>query len=366
MAETVAASESDLRLTLLRRWAAGETVAASDRAQLLAYELAHPDAAAFGLTAAQGTAQLAARAQHFQLVSPGVLHLCRQHFGLEDADTLLLTLWRFWLPLALELNAERQTLGRPVVQGILGGQGTGKTTLGVVLAQILDYLGDRSVSFSLDDLYKSYIERQRLQQTDPRLRWRGPPGTHDVEIGVELLDNLRQANRRKPAIVPRFDKSLWGGAGDKAQPEIIDTVDVVLFEGWFVGVRPVADHQFDQAPDPINTEADRQFARDCNERLLDYVPLWHRLDRLLILQPRDYRLSRQWRTEAEHRAIAQGKGGLSDAELADFVEYFWKALHPELFITPLTRNPLLTDLVVEIEANHRLGRIYRPGALDGG
>ncbi|MFA9202077.1 MAG: glycerate kinase, partial [Candidatus Nanopelagicaceae bacterium] len=40
-----------------------------------------------------------------------------------------------------------------------------------------------------------------------------------------------------------------------------------------------------------------------------------------------------------------------------FVEYFWKALHPELFIKPLT---LTADLVVEIKSDHTLGRIYRP------
>jgi len=376
MSNDEAVSE-ELRLTVLRRGAAGEAVTTDELTAWLAWEHSHPDAAAFGLTADAGTERLVDRWQHFQALSPTVLALCRDRFDLHDTDAVLLTLWRFWLPLALELIAEQQQLSRPVVQGVLGGQGTGKTTLGIVLSELLSELGVRMaslqenrsasrrdyrcVSFSLDDLYKSYVERQRLRESDPRLRWRGPPGTHDVDIGLELLDNLRQANRRKPAIVPRFDKSLWGGAGDKTQPEIIDAVDVVLFEGWFVGVRPVTDDRiFENAPDPICTEEDRAFARDCNERLLDYVPLWHRLDRLLILQPNDYRFSLLWRTEAEHKAIAQGKAGLSDAELADFVNYFWKALHPDLFITPLTRNPLLTNLVVEIQADRRIGRIYRP------
>ncbi len=355
-------ADSGQKLAILRRWAAGTKPTAAESRTLFALELANPaEAAAFGLTAAEGETRLATRAEYFHAICTDILTTCQEQFGLDDTDNLLLTLWRLWLPLALDLARERQHLGRPVVQGILGGQGTGKTTLAAILSQILEHLDYRSVGFSLDDLYKSYIERQQLQQSDPRLRWRGPPGTHDVEMGVELLDNLRQANRRKPAIVPRFDKSACGGAGDKAQPEMIDTVDVVLFEGWFVGVRPVMDERlFETAPEPIRTEADRQFARDCNERLLDYVPLWHRLDRLLVLQPSDYRLSKQWRTEAEHKAIARGKAGLSDAELAEFVEYFWKALHPELFIAPLARNPLLTNVVVEIQRDRRIGRIYRP------
>ncbi|MFM7614146.1 MAG: ATP-binding cassette domain-containing protein, partial [Synechococcales cyanobacterium] len=39
--------------------------------------------------------------------------------------------------------------------------------------------------------------------------------------------------------VPRFDKSALCGMGDRTTPEIIDQVDIVLFEGWFVGVLPI-------------------------------------------------------------------------------------------------------------------------------
>ena len=51
---------------------------------------------------------------------------------------------------------------------------------------------------------------------------------------------------------------------------------------------------------------------------------------------------------------AQGKTGKSDEEIEEFVEYFWKALHPELFIQPLTKT---ADLVVEIKSDRSLGAI---------
>lgn len=315
---------------------------------------------AFGLNVRSDRALVEERSQLLQTVAPEVLQLCEE-MGLRDRETILRTLWNLWLPLSLELVAERQRLDRPVVQGILGGQGTGKTTLAAVVRLILEILEYTSVTFSLDDLYKSYIERQQLQRYDPRLVWRGPPGTHDVEIGVDLLDKLRQANRRKPVVVPRFDKSICQGAGDKAQPEVINPVDIVIFEGWFVGVRPVPDNGlFDNAPDPISTPEDIQFAKDMNDRLIDYVALWHRLDRLMVLYPEDYHLSKQWRKEAEQKMKATGRGGMSDDEIEQFVEYFWKALHPELFIDPLIRNPILTDLVVEITCDRQIGKIYRP------
>lgn len=305
-------------------------------------------------------AAIAARQEQCQTLWDAVVELS-QALGLTDERAIATTLWRLWLPLAQDLIQQQQKLQRPVVQGILGGQGTGKTTLGAILHLLFEAQGYRSVEFSLDDLYKSYIERQQLLQADPRLVWRGPPGTHDVAIGIELLDKLRQPKRGRPVVVPRFDKSACGGAGDKAQPEIIDPVEIVIFEGWFVGARPINPAVFrGDLPAPIVTEGDRTFSRDMNDQLFDYVPLWHRLDRLLVLRPTDYSLSKLWRTQAEQRMKARGKAGMSDAQISEFVDYFWKALHPELFIEPLTQNSMITDWVVEINEDHSLGRIYAP------
>jgi D-glycerate 3-kinase len=275
---------------------------------------------------------------------------------------IILSLWKFWLPLSLKLAISRQQMNRPFIQGILGGQGTGKTTLATVCCLILSKLGYQTLSFSLDDLYKTYAERQRLQAEDSRLIWRGPPGTHDVELGIELLDQLRQPNLHPSISVPRFDKSAWNGAGDRTTPELVQDIDIVLFEGWFVGVRPIDATVFDTiALAPIQTAGDRTFARDMNEQLRNYLPLWERLDHLMLLYPTDYRLSQQWRRQAEQQMIASGKSGMTDAQVDGFVEYFWKSLHPELFITPLTQNPSYVDLVVEVNPDHSIGEIYRFG-----
>ncbi|TAO06493.1 MAG: glycerate kinase [Phormidium sp. SL48-SHIP] len=270
--------------------------------------------------------------------------------------SILPTLWRFWLPLALQLASLRQQSPRPIVQGILGGQGTGKTTLATSLTLILEHLGYRTVGLSLDDLYKSHAERQRLKAEDPRLIRRGPPGTHDVDLGLEVLQQLRQGAAR--VSVPRFDKSAFAGDGDRTDPELIEGAEIILFEGWFVGVDPVDPSRFDDPPPPIVSEADKTFARDCNRRLEEYLPLWDCCDRLMVLSPVDYRLSQRWRLQAEHEAIAQGNAGLSDEEVREFVEYFWKALHPELFITPLLAPTAKSALVVTLEADHRIHRIY--------
>ncbi|MGD1806342.1 glycerate kinase [Dapis sp. BLCC M126] len=283
-------------------------------------------------------------------------------FPLRDKHTLE-TLWKLWLPLGIKLANKRQNLGCPLVQGILGAQGTGKTTLAKILVLILDKLGYKTISISIDDIYKTYTERQLLQEQDSRLIWRGPPGTHDVSLGIEILDKLRQSENQSSdnlIAIPRFNKSLFHGAGDRIEPEMVSKIDIVLFEGWFVGVRPILEENFDFAPPPIITEVDKKFSRDMNKKLTEYSPLWNRLDSLIVLYPTDYRFSKQWRKKAEQQMIASGKSGMSDDEIEKFVDYFWKALHPELFIKPLIQNPELVDLVIEINSDHSLGNIYHP------
>lgn len=295
--------------------------------------------------------QLSLKVELFRELNPEI----RRVLPNIPPETLSQTLWQFWLPLALWLGESQKQLRRPLIQGILGGQGTGKTTLSTLLKLILAKLGYRSASLSLDDLYKTYEDRQILKTQDPRFIRRGPPGTHDINLGIDVLERCR--NSEYPVEFPRFDKSAYRGEGDRTAPEIITHADIIFFEGWFVGVQPIDPAQFNFAPSPIDSEEDRLFAQDMNQRLHEYLPLWDCLDRLIVLYPTDYRLSQQWRLQAEQEMIATGKPGMNESEVKEFVNYFWRSLHPELFITPLTHNSQLTDLVVEINSDHYPVRI---------
>jgi D-glycerate 3-kinase len=289
-------------------------------------------------------------------IAPAFRQICAQRQ--LDAARLLKPLWEVWLPLALQLDQWRSEQKSPLIVGFLGGQGTGKTTLTELLSLILAQLGRITLSFSLDDFYLPYADRQALQAEDPRLIYRGPPGTHDVPRLERALKQLQRGEF--PVLLPRFDKSAHQGAGDRAGFDTVEAADIVLFEGWFVGARPVAPYLFESAPEPIVTAADRTFAEDMNRRLHAYLPLWERLDRLIVLHPSDYRLSQTWRRQAERRMIAQGKPGMDDAAVAAFVTYFWKALHPQLFIDPLVLEPGWVDLVIQINAAHLPDRVERP------
>ncbi len=353
-------------------WGDGQLPSESQQQQLIAWEIAN---AKGGWPIAP--AQLAADNAQAMIVEQlnqraSLLQSTAQLLEREGAASTILSghwsdwivpLWRLWLPLAQQLDSQQKTLGAPFIQGILGGQGVGKTTLTKILQLILKSLGHRMAVLSVDDLYLTYAQRQVLQQQDPRLIWRGPPGTHDVELGMKTLRDIKEAAAGEQVSVPQFDKSLYGGQGDRIPPFTMPAPTILLFEGWLVGTRPVADTLFTKEPTalpaPILTSADCAFALDSNRRLQDYLPLWSLLDSLIVLNPVDYRLSQRWRQEAERSMKATGRAGLSDPEIADFVVYFWKALHPELFITPLTCQTQ-TSLVVTIRSDHTVGDIYSP------
>src|SRR5690606_27976491 len=87
--------------------------------------------------------------------------------------------------------AAARTSRRPVVLGLSGAQGSGKSTVARKLVGRLEAAGLNAATLSLDDLYLTRGERAALaRQIHPLLLTRGPPGTHDVGLGERILDRL--------------------------------------------------------------------------------------------------------------------------------------------------------------------------------
>ncbi|MEX0874078.1 MAG: hypothetical protein WD646_05095 [Actinomycetota bacterium] len=109
------------------------------------------------------------------------------------------------------------------IVGIGGPPGAGKSTIAQLVAE---ELADVLV-MSLDDFYLSKTERSARG-----LRWRGPPGSHDLSALLDVLDGLPE--RRVPIETPKFSAEI----DDRVEPiTITEPPDYVLLEGWLLGHR---------------------------------------------------------------------------------------------------------------------------------
>ena len=146
----------------------------------------------------------------------------------------------------------------PLVLGINGAQGTGKSTLGYILKLILEEEFDlKTARLSIDDVYYRRTERQALAETvHPLMATRGVPGTHDLSFAQEILDQLMQAGDDDNIRLPRFDKGVDDRAPHVTWPTFIGRPDVIVLEGWVVGTPPQTESELVQPVNALEAEAD--------------------------------------------------------------------------------------------------------------
>ncbi len=232
------------------------------------------------------------------------------------------------LPLAWILRDLAAGSSRPLRIGVSGAQGSGKTTLATLLPRLLASWGVRAASLSVDDFYLSRSRRLELAETvHPLLATRGAPGTHDLDLLVSVLDELTRAGDGDSVSLPVFDKSV----DDRIEPSAWNggRPDLILLEGWFVGIAPQAQAELEP---PINSleaeeDADGVWRRFVNDRLAEHhARVFAPLQRLIFLCAPDFDSVYRWRGLQEERlresAGAGGSAIMNEAQLRRFIGHY--------------------------------------------
>lgn len=280
---------------------------------------------------------------------------------LEIGAGLAESLKRIYLPLAAWVHQQKQ-VGQPFLLGVNGAQGSGKSTLREFLQLVLHKgYGYRVTGFSIDDIYHTHAERERLgREVHPLLVTRGVPGTHDIALGLKTLDALTHPSGGTIA-VPSFDKAHDDRRPESEWPVVEGPMDVVIFEGWCVGARPQPDAELLQPLNELETreDADGAWRRHVNAQLRGpYATLFARLDRLIMLKVPDMKCVYEWRELQEEKLAAKmahtGYHRIMDSSgLKRFIMHYER-----LTRHMLEEMPDRADLTLFLDEHHQFTAIH--------
>ncbi len=258
---------------------------------------------------------------------------------------------QYYLPLAERLPTYRAP-DVPLMLGINGAQGTGKSTLADFLAMATEVLFDwRSAVLSIDDFYLTHAERRDLgRDVHPLFATRGVPGTHDTALMMDMLAQLRELPAGKTLSLPRFDKAIDDRAA--ARPEIAGPVDLVILEGWCVGSTAESGASLST---PVNTlerdeDPDATWRRTANTRLAeDYEPIFGMLDALVFLAAPSFDAVFRWRLEQEQKLADRSSGSaiMNEEQVERFIGFYERLTRHNLETLPQTADAVLT-----LDENH--------------
>lgn len=243
--------------------------------------------------------------------------------------------------------------GRPCpVIGINGAQGSGKTTLAHWLVEALQRQhGLRAQLLSLDDFYLPRAQRLALaESTHPLLATRGVPGTHEVALGIDVIERLRRLAAGERLRLPAFSKAADDRRAPAESPVANGPFDLLLFEGWCVGTpaQPAA-----ALAQPINAleaqdDADGRWRTHVNTMLAGpYADWFRRLDACVFLQVPDFRCVQRWRWQQECALTERGPGRMDEAALARFLMHYERLTRHALEVLPAR-----ADAVLRLDAAH--------------
>ncbi len=225
----------------------------------------------------------------------------------------------------------RERKDKPYFIGLQGLQGSGKSSLSQLMAWILLELYElETVVMSIDDFYLTRKEREQLAiDIHPLLRTRGVPGTHDIDLCTSIIERLSNIDSLELSLkIPRFDKHIDDRYPLSKWTVIETTPDIILLEGWCVGVTAQSNKQLETPINSLECSNDvggewRQFV---NHALAStYANLFNSLDDLIVIKAPSFECVASWRYEQEQTLIHhRGHSAfvLDEANVLRFIQYF--------------------------------------------
>ncbi|HEX7114224.1 MAG TPA: hypothetical protein VF193_03755 [Steroidobacter sp.] len=268
-----------------------------------------------------------------------------------------------YLDLAARI-AQRTDRDQPLIVGLCGPQGSGKSTMAAALKNLLEGRGCTAAVLSIDDFYLSRADREVLARTvHPLFETRGVPGTHDVPL---LLDVLASLQREGIVSVPRFDKAKDDRLPREQWEQVQAPVKVIILEGWCVGAVPQPEPLLEA---PVNALEEREdpkgeWRRHVNHALgSEYRAVFEQIGLLILLAAPGFEVVYRWRLQQEEelRQAVLARGGevsqvMDERALERFISHYERLTR---YI--LEEMPQRADIVMRLDHERRMTVEARSG-----
>jgi len=266
----------------------------------------------------------------------------------------------FLIPVSLWIS-KRVNKKNPLIIGLAGGQGSGKTTISSILTLILKkYFKLNVYKISIDDFYKTRKDRKLLAKAKHNLLMtRGVPGTHDINLILNFFKKIKGKNF-KTLQIPTFNKAIDDRCSKILWQKIKSKPDVIIFEGWCVGAKAQTSGQLKK---PINSlekvyDQDAKWRSYVNNQLKrEYKTLFKQLDGLLYLKAKNFSLLREWRLKQERKLLFQTKNKknlkiMSSDDVINFMQTYQR-ITQQMFKDAIKSSSIIMDL----NSKHQIQKI---------
>ena len=264
----------------------------------------------------------------------------------------------FYLPISKEIAKSYKKIKKTRIIGLTGGQGSGKSTISKILKIILkESFNLDTVIFSIDDFYKTLKERKKMSiKVSPLFLTRGVPGTHDTKLLENCIKKLKNLNFKR-TLIPKFDKSIDDRLSKNKWQKINKKPDIVIFEGWCVGVTPQKNRDLLVPINTLEKEFDKKkiWRKWVNKELkTKYKKIFKLINLFIFLKVPSFKHVYRWRhlQEKKLRATSKGKKTMNPKQIKNFI----------MFYERLTKHMLKNfdkkaNFIIKIDDKHKLKSI---------
>ena len=249
----------------------------------------------------------------------------------------------------------------PLIIGIAGGQGTGKTTITTILSLILKkYFKLKVFKISIDDFYKTRSERKVLSITKHiLLMTRGVPGTHDCKLinnFFKKVKNKKFSNLR----LPKFDKSKDDRCNNKLWYKINSRPDIIILEGWCVGAKAQKNSKLARSINSLEKtkDPDLVWRKYVNIQLkTHYKNLFKQLNEIIYLRANNFKILQKWRIKQEKTLWLKSKNKrnlriMNRGDIINFMQTYQRITQ-----SMFKDAPKYASIVMNLNSNHQINSI---------